>query len=64
MIALLDANVLIAQFDHGRILTPKHLTDLYLLALAVERGARLVTFDRAIPASAVHRAEPRHLLAL
>jgi toxin-antitoxin system PIN domain toxin len=29
--------------------TPKQLTDLYLLALAVTQGGRLVTFDRTIP---------------
>ena len=29
--------------------TPKQLTDLYLLALAVSQGGRLVTFDRTIP---------------
>ena len=30
-------------------LAPKHLTDLYLLALAVKHGGRLVTFDTRIP---------------
>jgi uncharacterized protein len=30
-------------------LAPKHLTDLYLLALSVKHGGRLVTFDTRIP---------------
>lgn len=53
-----------AVFDHGRILTPRHLTDLYLLALAVEHQAMLVTFDQGIPAAAVLTAEPKNLQVL
>lgn len=37
---------------------------LYLLALAVERTGRLVTFDRSLPAGAVTGGEPRHLVVL
>jgi len=48
-------------FERGRILGPNQITDTYLLALAVKNGGRLVTFDRAIPISAVRGAEPRHL---
>ncbi len=33
--------------------TSQHLTDLYLLALAVKRGARLATFDAGIQAALV-----------
>jgi toxin-antitoxin system PIN domain toxin len=51
-------------FDHRRLLGPNQLTDAYLLALAVENGGRLVTFDRSISIAAVHRAEPRHLVVL
>jgi toxin-antitoxin system PIN domain toxin len=51
-------------FDHSRILTPKHLTDVYLLALAVRSGGRLVTWDRSIPKAAVRGALPEHLLVL
>ena len=29
-----------ARFDHDRMLSPRHLTDLYLLALAVEHEGR------------------------
>jgi predicted nucleic acid-binding protein len=51
-------------FDHGRILGPNQITDIYLLGLAVENGGRLVTFDRGLPTSAVRGAEPRHLVVL
>jgi uncharacterized protein len=37
-------------------LTHKHLTDAYLMALAVARGGRLATFDRKIPHKAVQGA--------
>lgn len=53
-----------ALFDHGRILSPKHLTDLYLLALATENGGCLVTFDRRIPEGTVTKAEPENLVVL
>jgi len=32
------------------LVTPAHLTDLYLLALAVKHGGRLASFDRRVPA--------------
>jgi len=34
---------------------------MYLLALAVRHGGRLVTFDQAIALSAVRGAAPQHL---
>jgi hypothetical protein len=37
---------------------------VYLLALAVERGGRLVTFDRTIPVHAVRGAASSHLVVL
>jgi uncharacterized protein len=49
------------HFEHQRILSSRHLTDLYLLALAVEREGRLVTFDRHVPLGAVRSAQDRHL---
>ncbi len=52
------------QFKHQSILSSKHLTDLYLLALAVENGGRLVTFNQGIPLSVVIRAKPKNLLVL
>ena len=44
--------------------TPRQLTDLYLLALAVHRGGRLVTFDQRIAISAVPMAGAQHLVVL
>lgn len=41
--------------------THRQVTDVYLLGLAVHRGGRLATFDRAIPAAAVAGAGPGHL---
>jgi toxin-antitoxin system PIN domain toxin len=51
-------------FDHTQIHHPKHLTDIYLLALAVHHQGRLVTFDQGISAVAVKGAESHHLLVL
>ncbi len=50
--------------DRMRILGPKQITDVYLLALAVKKGGRLVTFDRSIPLAAARGAQPRHLVAI
>jgi toxin-antitoxin system PIN domain toxin len=50
------------KFVRDRILGQKQITDLYLLALAVRRGGRLVTFDRTIPLSAVVGAKPDNLV--
>ncbi len=52
------------RFEPGLILTSRNLTDVYLLALAVEKGGRLVTFDRAIPSRAIRGIKDRHLLVL
>jgi toxin-antitoxin system PIN domain toxin len=52
------------QFDQVHILGPKQLTDIYLLALAVNNGGRLATFDRAIPVAAVRGAESRHVAVI
>jgi uncharacterized protein len=51
-------------FDHGYILGPNQITDVYLLGLAVRNGGRLVTFDRGLPLKAVRGAEPRHVVVL
>ena len=42
----------------------RRLTDVYLLALAVQRDGRLVTFDRGIRPDAVTGAGPEHLIHL
>lgn len=47
-----------------RIQGPRQITDLYLLALAIRHGGRLVTFDVGIPIDAVVGAEPQHLVVL
>ena len=59
-ISIADAGLVRA--DH--LLGPRQLTDIYLLALAVRHGGRLVTFDRAIVTDAVVDAEPKHLVVL
>ncbi len=48
-VSLLDDGVLLDP----SCLTPPRVSDLYLLALAAENGARFSTFDSRIPASAV-----------
>jgi toxin-antitoxin system PIN domain toxin len=59
-ISLLDEQLI----DRFRILGPKQLTDIYLLALAVKHGGRLVTFDLAIPTAAVRGAKADHVVVL
>lgn len=59
-LSLLDAS----RFQHAHMHSGRQLTDLYLLALAVRHGGRLVSFDQRIALTAVHGAEPRHLLVL
>lgn len=53
-----------ARFHHERIHGPRTLIDTYLLALAVDRGARLVTFDQALSPGAAIGAEREHLVVL
>ena len=52
------------RFDSARILGPKQLTDIYLLALAVKNGGRLATLDRAVSIAAVRGAETRHVVVI
>jgi hypothetical protein len=51
-------------FPRNRLLTSAQITDTYLLALAVNRGGRLVTFDRGITLQAVPHATPGNLVQL
>jgi toxin-antitoxin system PIN domain toxin len=53
-----------SRFAPAQILTPKNLTDIYLLGLAVQKGGRLVTFDRTVPTGAVPDMKERHLIVL
>src|SRR6185503_11470113 len=47
--------------DRTRVHGPRQVTDVYLLALAVAKGARFVTFDRTVPLVAVVGAREEHL---
>ena len=47
-----------------RVLSSRQITDVYLLALAVARGGRLVTLDRSIAIEAVPGAVAKHLHVL
>jgi toxin-antitoxin system PIN domain toxin len=51
-------------FDRNHILGPNQTTDVYLLALAVKHGGRLVTFDRGVPFKAVRGADAGNLVVL
>ena len=46
------------------MLSSRQVTDTYLLALAVEHDARLVSLDPGISLQAVSGAKPKHLLTL
>ena len=59
-VSLLDGAVI----DHGRVLGPRQLTDIYLLALAARHGGRLVTLDTGISLQAVRGASAEHLVTL
>lgn len=52
------------RIDHGRLHGPRQVTDLYLLALAVQNGGRFASFDRALPISAVRGAKAKHLVLI
>ena len=59
-VSLLDTNVA----DWRRIIGPRQITDVYLLALAAHRQGRFVTFDARIPRSAVNRASDPSLCVI
>ena len=59
-ISLLNPNVV----DSTRIHGPRQLTDIYLLALAVEQEGRLVTFDTGVPLAVVRKATADNLVVL
>lgn len=59
-ISLADGTVFDSQRIHGH----RQVTDIYLLGLAVAHGGSFVTLDARIPLSAVHGAEPDHLIEL
>ncbi len=53
-----------AHFNSMQMHSHSQLTDLYLLALAVQHGGRLVSFDQRIPLGSVNGASNAHLLIL
>lgn len=53
-----------AHVDRERLLSPRQVTDVYLLALAAHHGGRFVTFDRGVASAAAVGAEAEHLLVL
>ena len=59
-VSLLDPRIT----DFGRIHGPRQLTDVYLLALATRNGGAFVTFDAAVPLSAVRGAKRSQLVTL
>jgi toxin-antitoxin system PIN domain toxin len=59
-ISMLDA----MRVDPTRIHGSNRITDIYLLALAVAHGGRLVTFDRSIAVDAVVGAAAGHLATI
>jgi toxin-antitoxin system PIN domain toxin len=52
------------KFDYSLMPNPRHLTDNYLLALAVHHSGCLVTFDRGIRIQAILGANVEHLVVL
>jgi uncharacterized protein len=48
----------------GELLSSRHSTDAYLLALAVRNKGRLVTFDGHIPVGAAAGASAKHLTVI
>lgn len=59
-ISLLDESVI----DRTHVLGPRQVTDAYLLALATQNGGRFVTFDQAVPRSAVPMSTLDNLIIL
>lgn len=59
-VSLLEGRHVDPNHLHG----PRQVSDIYLLALAVQSGGRLVTFDDSIPLSAAPGAGPEHLVVL
>ncbi len=59
-VSLLDKDVV----NWDRLLSPRQITDSYLLALAVRHGGRFVTLDRGISLASVCGAQARHVVML
>jgi len=48
----------------NKVLSSRHVTDVYLLALSIQNGGCFVTLDRDIPIDAVKGGLPEHLMML
>lgn len=59
-VSVLDSKVVRAE----GLLSPRQVTDTYLLAVAVAHGGRFVTFDRNVPLAVVSNAKPANLVVL
>jgi uncharacterized protein len=59
-VSLLDER----RVDRTRLHGPRQVTDVYLLALAIARGGRFVTFDDSIPVEALRGAGRDALVVL
>ncbi|MGQ0778568.1 MAG: hypothetical protein ACT4NY_29845 [Pseudonocardiales bacterium] len=59
-VSMLDERVV----DRTRIHGPRQVTDAYLLALAVRRDGRFVTFNQSVALSVVTGATSAHLTVL
>lgn len=53
-----------SRFDVGQLTGHRQITDAYLLALAVDRGGALATFDRSVRTAAIRGFAPEHLVVL
>ena len=59
-VSLLDPSIA----DWGQVIGPRQITDIYLLALAVERHGRFVTFDARVARSTVPGAGGQSLCVI
>ncbi len=59
-VSILDAEMI----DYTRLLSPKKITDVFLLALAVKHGGRLVSLDTGITVKAVKGARAEQLVVM
>ena len=59
-VSLLDDAVVNRQ----QLIGPRQVTDVYLLALAVSHGVRLVTLDKSVSFVAVRGASDEHLVVI
>ena len=59
-VSLLDEGL----FDWRQLLSPRQLSDAYLLALAVKQDGVFVTFDHTVPLQAVSGATDSNLVRI